>query len=81
MENIGVIEKINKPTDWMNAIAYSRKRNGKLRIYFDPKPLNKFIKRTYYKTPTLEEISHKLAGAKHFTKLDVLYSELLISVI
>ena len=54
----------------MNAIACSRKKSGELRIYFDPKPPNKFIKRANYKTPTLEEIFHKLAGAKHFTKLD-----------
>ena len=70
MEDIGVIKKVNEPTDWVNAIACSRKKNGALRICLDPKPLNKCIKRTHHKTPTLEEISHKLAGAKHFTKLD-----------
>ena len=70
MENVGVIEKVNEPADWMNAIACSRKRSGELKICLHPKPLNKFIKTTYYKTPTLEEISHKLAGAKHFIKLE-----------
>ena len=65
-----MIKKVNEPTDWVNAIACSRKKNGALRICLDPKPLNKCIKRTHHKTPTLEEISHKLAGAKHFTKLD-----------
>ena len=54
----------------MNAIVCNRKRSGELRICLEPKPLNKFIKRTYNKTATLEEIFHKLAGAKHFTKLD-----------
>ena len=70
MEDRGVIKKVNEPTDWVNAIACSRKKNDALRICLDPKPLNKCIKRTHNKTPTLEEISHKLAGAKHFTKLD-----------
>ena len=54
----------------MNAFACNKKKSGELRICLDSKPLNKFIKRTYYKTPTREEISHELAGAKHFTKLD-----------
>ena len=67
---MGVVERVYKPTDWVNAIVYNRKRSGKLRICLDPKPLNKLIKRMYYKTLTLEEISHKLASVKHFTKLD-----------
>ena len=67
---MGVIEKVNEPTDWVNAIACSRKKCRELRICLDPKPLNMYIKRTYYKTLTLEEISHKLTSAKHFTKLD-----------
>ena len=49
MENVGVIEKVNGPTDWVNAIAWSKKKNGEIRIYLDPKPLNKVIKRIYYK--------------------------------
>ena len=65
-----MIKKVNEPTDWVNAIACSRKKNGALRICLDPKPLNKCIKRTHHKTPTLEEISYKLAGAKDFTKRD-----------
>ena len=67
---MGVIEKLNDPKDWMNVILCSRKRSGELRICLDPKPLNKFIKRSYYKTPTLQEISLKLAGAMLFTKFD-----------
>ena len=67
---MGMIEKVNESKNWMNAVACSRKKSGELRICLDPKRLNKFIKRTYYKTATLEEISHKLADTKHFTKLD-----------
>ena len=57
---MAVIEKLNESTDWVNAIACSRKRSGGLKICLEPKPLNKFIKRTYYKAPTVEEISYKL---------------------
>ncbi|GFS21366.1 Pol polyprotein [Elysia marginata] len=70
MEQLGVIRKENEPTDWVNSLAFSRKANGKLRICLDPKDLNKVIKRTHHKIPTLEEISHKFSGARYFSKLD-----------
>ena len=49
---------------------YSRKSSGQLRICLDPKDLNKAVKRPHYRTPTLDEVTHKLAGAKIFSKLD-----------
>ena len=70
MESMEVIEKVSKPTDWVSSLAISRKSNGKLRVCLDPKDLNKACKRTYHKTPTLEEITHKLHGARVFSKLD-----------
>ena len=54
----------------LSSIAVSRKANGQLRICLDPTDLNKSIRRCYHKTPTVEEITHKLAGAKVFSKLD-----------
>ena len=36
----------------------------------DPKDLNTAIRRTYHKTPTVEEITHKLQGSTTFSKLD-----------
>ena len=70
MKDLGVIEKVQGPTDWVNSLAFSRKSSGGLRVCLDPKDLNKAIKRTYHKTPTLEEITNKLSGATHFSKLD-----------
>ena len=70
MVELGVIEKVEEPTDWVSSIVYSRKSNGKLRICLDPKDLNTAIKRPHYPTPTLEEIIHKLAGSVIFSKLD-----------
>ena len=67
---LGVIEKVEEPTYWVSSIVYSRKSNGKLRICLDPKYLNTAIKRPHYPTPTLEEITHKLAGPVIFSKLD-----------
>ncbi|XP_063959342.1 uncharacterized protein K02A2.6-like [Lytechinus pictus] len=70
MEDIGVITKVTEPTDWVSSLAVSRKANGKLRICLDPKNLNRATKRTHHKTPTLEEITHKMSGAKVFSKLE-----------
>ena len=72
MESQGIIEKIpqGQPTEWLSSLAYSRKPSGKLRVCLDPRDLNKNIKRTYHRAPTVEEITHKLMGATVFSKLD-----------
>ena len=70
MVEIDVIERISKPTDWVSSLAYSRKSSGKIRICLDPKNLNEAIRRPHYPTPTLEEMTFKLEGAKVFSKLD-----------
>ena len=69
MVSHGIIQKVDEPTDWVNSIVYVRKSNGKLRLCLDPKDLNKNM-RCHHKTPTIEELSHKLSGAKIFSKLD-----------
>ena len=65
-----VIRKVTEPTDWVSSLAFSRKKDGSLRICLDPKDLNRAIKRCHHKTPTLEEITHKFTGATHFSTLD-----------
>ena len=70
MEDLKIIEKVSEPTDWVNSMVIAHKADGSLRICIDPKDLNRVIRRTYHKTPTLEEITHKLNGAKYFSKLD-----------
>ena len=72
MENDGVIEKVNQPTDRINSLVFRRKANGKMPVSLDPRDLDKAKRREYYRTPvtTLEEISHKFSGAKRFSKLN-----------
>ena len=70
MEKLGVIRKVTEPTPWVSSLTYPRKSNGELRICLDPKDLNKNIMRTYHKTPTIEEITHKFHGSTVFSKLD-----------
>ena len=70
MITLGVIEKVNEPTDWVNSLVITKKKNGELRICMDPKDLNESIKREHYQIPTREEIISEMSGANYFTKLD-----------
>ena len=72
MERQEIISKVptGQPTEWLSNIVYARKSNGKLRVCLDKRDLNANIKRTYHKAPTVEEITHKLAYAHIFSKLD-----------
>ena len=63
----GIIVPVEEPTDWVSSLAFAWKANGKLRVCLDPRHINKAIKRDHYKTPTVEEITHQLAGSKKFT--------------
>ena len=66
----GIIIPVEEPMDWVSLLAYSWKANGKLRVCLDPQDVNKAIKRDHYKTPTVKEITHLLAGSKKFTKVN-----------
>ena len=69
MEQLGVIEKIHEPSDWVNSMVTVVKPNGKLRIQIDPHDLNKAIKK-YYPMRTIEEIISCMPDAKVFSVLD-----------
>ena len=70
MVRLGIITPQEEPTPWVSSLTYPTKANGKLRICLDPKDLNRAILRENHKAPTMTEITHKLAGAKVFSKLD-----------
>ena len=71
MEETGIIEQIQEPTDWCAGIVIVPKKDGEVRICTDYKKLNAAIKRRErYVLPTVEDILHKLKGSTIFTKLD-----------
>ncbi|XP_030596890.1 uncharacterized protein K02A2.6-like isoform X2 [Archocentrus centrarchus] len=70
MTTLGVIRKVEEPTDWVNSMVCAKKKNGELRICMDPKDLNENIKREHYQIPKREEITSEMTGARYFTKLD-----------
>lgn len=70
LEKQKIIKKVNESTEWVNPFVIVRKPNGDLRICLDPIEVNKWVKRHYFKIPTLEELTIKFSGAKYFTTLD-----------
>ena len=70
MTTLGVIRPVKKPTDWVSSITYVHKPDGSLRICLDPKDLNNNLKRAQQHIPTMEELTHRFANAKVFSKLD-----------
>ena len=70
MTKLDVIEPVEKPTDWVNTLIFVSKPNGTLRIYLDPRPINKAIKRQHHKLPTAKKIISEMSGAQYFTTLD-----------
>ena len=57
-------------TPWVNSATYPVKPTGEVRPCLDCMPLNKAIIRENHTPPTVEEIAHKLTGARYFTKGD-----------
>ena len=70
MVDQGIITPVTEPMEWVSSLTCPWKPDGSLHICLDPKDLNKAIIWEHYKAPTLDEITHKLNGAKVFSKLD-----------
>ena len=70
METIGVIKKISEPTPWCAGMVVVPKKEGKLRICVDLKPLNESVLREIHPLPKVDETLAQLSGAKLFSKLD-----------
>ena len=62
---------VTEPTDWVQPIVVVEKPNGKLWICLDPKPLNDAICQPHYAMSTLDDVTVKLAGPTHFSRLDL----------
>ena len=65
-----ILEPQIEPTPWVNSATYPVKLTGEVRPCLDCVPLNKAIIRENHTLPMVEEIAHRLAGARYFTKGD-----------
>ena len=71
IERTGIIEKVREPTDWVSSLVYVRKQSGKIKIFLDPRYINKAIQRLHYPMKTIDDISYKIKGSNIFSKLEV----------
>ena len=69
MEKLGVIAKVDGPTDWVNSMVIVT--NPKLRICLDPLDLNKAVRREHTALLSPDEALAKLSGAQVFSKVDL----------
>ena len=70
MESMGVIEKVEKPTEWCSGMVVAPKSNGKVRLCVDLTQLNKSVRRESFPLPRLEDTLASLEGSKYFSKMD-----------
>ena len=69
--DIGVLAQVDEPTVWVNKMAVSIKKDGRLRICIDPRSLNLASKRGHYHFSVLEDILPDLARAQVFSTVDL----------
>ena len=70
MEALGVITRIDQPTDWVSSITYIQKANSRLCLCLDLCDLNRAICHNHHKMPTVEEVAHEFTNLYYFTKLN-----------
>ena len=68
----GILHKvdISKPIGWLNSFVCVKKPNGNIRLCLDLTHLNKWIIRPRHSAKLVDDILHKLHGAKFFTVVD-----------
>ncbi|XP_046575408.1 uncharacterized protein K02A2.6-like [Haliotis rubra] len=70
LEGMGVIWKVEEPTDWCAPMIVVPKSNGDVRIRVDLRQLNLSVSRERHMFPTVDHTLGQLANAKVFTKID-----------
>lgn len=71
MEMEDIIEKVNTSPRWISGLSAVPKGKKDFRLVVNMKGPNRAIRRMFHKLPTVDEIKHKLSGAKYFSKLDL----------
>ncbi len=70
MESLGVISKVEDPTEWCSGLVVVPTKSGQVRLCVDLKQLNRSVLRETHPIPGVDETLAKLANAKVFSKLD-----------
>ena len=61
---------ISEPIEWLNSFVCVKKSNGKISLCLDPTHLNKWIIHPRNSTKLVDDILHRLNGARYFTVVD-----------
>jgi hypothetical protein len=69
MEKLGVISRIDEPTEWCAGMVVVPKSSGQVGICIDFTKLSMSAKRENFPLPSMEESLAKLANAVVFSKL------------
>jgi hypothetical protein len=70
-EEMDIIERVHDACEWVSPIVVAAKKDGAVRVCVDLRNLNRQIVTHKYPLPSLEELFVGLAGATHFTTLDL----------
>ena len=54
-------------TPWVNSAVVTINPSGTIRLFLDPRDLNKAIQRTPYSVRTIDDVIPKVSGASHFS--------------
>ena len=68
MESMGIIKRVEEPTEWCAGMVVVPIKNGKVRICVDLTRLNQSVKRE--PLPAVDQVLSQIAGAKIMSKLD-----------
>lgn len=71
MEELGVITRVEEPTDWCaGLVVVPKKDSPRPRLCVDYTELNVYVCREKFVLPSVEQSLGMLSGAKVFSKLD-----------
>ena len=72
MIKLGVICKlhINEATDWVHNLVLVRKPNSKLRVFLDPRTINKALRFNIHNAKTVSELTSHIGKVMYVSKID-----------
>ena len=70
MERLGVILKVDEPTEWCAGIIVVPKSNEKIRICVDLTKLNDSVLRSTHPLPKIDNLLAQVSESKYFSKVD-----------
>ena len=70
MEQLGVISRVEEPTEWCAGMVVVPKSQGRVRICVDLTKLNANVLRERHILPAVEQTLAQVFGARYFSKLD-----------